>query len=178
MASPLTASGAKGSFLLVLLLLVFATLFYYKMAVNDPSIIDHFESKTFESNYRVFRNAIAHAHLHYQTNRNKGCDIDCWIREQTGLDFNNFGYPISTRYSQQNSLYDPLTSNSADSHSDCAQIWIFLMGPLHNSINSETDNYQATFDQVSENCLFTTLKYPDKTISYDAYNGSVRLIYR
>lgn len=175
MASPLTASGVKGSLLLVVLMLILGGFFYHRLYIRNPSIIAHFEQKTFQSNYQVFKNAILHAHLYFQTNRKQNCKIDCWIKGATGLDFNSFGYPVSTRYSQQNAPFDPFISEITSNDSDCAQVWMFLMGPLHNNINTKQGHYQAEFQQFNKSCIYRSKKLPNSSIIYRADKGSVQL---
>ncbi len=176
MANPLTASGVKGSFLLVILLLLFSGIFYHRLYIRTPSIISHFEQETFHSNYQVFKNAILHAHLHFQINQAKGCKIDCLVRNSVGLDFNSLGYPISTRYSLQNLPFDPLISEITSSNTDCAQIWSFLMGPLHNHINTEQSPYQALFRQLDKSCVYRSRNLPENAIIYKSNRGTVQLL--
>ncbi len=150
--------------------------FYHRLYIRNPSIIEHFEQQTFESNYRVFKNAILRSNLHFQATKKQGCKIDCWIKGATGLDFNSFGYPVSTRYSQQNAPFDPLISEITSDDTDCAQVWIFLMGPLHSRMNTEQGHYRATFRQFNKSCIYRSNKVPDRSIIYRSDKGKVQLL--
>ncbi len=160
----------------MILLLLFGGIFYYRLYIRNPSIMGHFEQQTFQSNYRVFKNAILHAHLHFQTHKTRGCKIDCWIKGSVGLDFNSFGYPISTRYSQQNLPFDPLISDMTNNNQDCAQIWQFLMGPLHHTINTQKSDYRATFHHPSKSCVYRSVKLSNSSIIYKSQQGKVQLL--
>lgn len=175
-ASPLTASGIKGSLLLIVLLLIFSAFFYHRLFVKKPSIIDHFEQRSFHLNFQIFKSAILHAHLYFRTHEIQGCKVDCWIKSSVGLDFNSRGYPISTRYSPQNAAFDPLISEISSNSSDCAQIWVFLMGPLHNNINTDKGHYLARFQQPNKSCVYHFKKRPESSIIYRSDQGTVKLL--
>ena len=176
MASPLTASGLKGSLLLIILLLLFSGISYHRLYVRNPSIISNFEQESFYSNFQVFRKAILHAHLHFQINQARGCKIDCLVRNSIGLDFNSLGYPISTRYDLQNVPTDPFISDITNNNSDCAQIWSFLMGPIHKHINTDQSPCQALFRQLDKSCVYRYKNLPESSIIYKSNRGTVQLL--
>jgi len=175
-ASPLTASGIKGSLLLLILMLILGSFFYHRLYIRNPSIINHFEQEAFQSNYQVFKNAISYAHLYFQTNKKQDCKIDCWVKGTIGLDFNSFGYPVSTRYSQQNAPFDPLISEITSNDTDCAQVWVFLMGPLQNNINTKQGHYKAEFRSNNKSCIYRSKIITNKSIIYRADRGTVQLL--
>lgn len=175
MASPLTASGSKGSLLLVFLFLIFLGLIYLKLFSGSPSIISRFEEETLRSNYQVFKQTIQHAHLHFQTKKSFGCDVDCWIKGSVGLDFSSSGYPVSARFTPTNHLFNLVNFEQELSDKDCADVWSFLMGPLHQSINSDASDYLAYYDLNSSICIYTAKKVANLSIIYSFKKGYVNL---
>jgi len=176
MANPLTASGEKGSLLLVFLFLIFIGLIYYKLYIGAPAIINNFEQQTFTSNYRVFKKAILHAHLHFQIKTQQECFIDCWTRNNIGLDYGTSGYPVASRFTAKNILFSPLDYNEYLTDKDCAQVWSFLMGSIHQSINTKTSNYRANYDQNTSHCIYTDKNVTNFSIIYAATTGTVILL--
>jgi len=174
-ASPLTASGSKGSLLLVFLFLIFLGLIYLKLFSGSPSIISRFEEETLRSNYQVFKQTIQHAHLHFQTKKSFGCDVDCWIKGSVGLDFSSSGYPVSARFTPTNHLFNLVNFEQELSDKDCADVWSFLMGPLHQSINSDASDYLAYYDLNSSICIYTAKKVANLSIIYSFKKGYVNL---
>jgi len=151
-------------------------LIFYKLYGGSPSIISRFEENTFRSNYQVFKKAIRHSHLHFQTQKGLSCDVDCWIKGSVGLDYGISGYPISTRFTIENIYFNPYDYQDNLNDTDCAFVWTFLMGPIHQSINTKTANYQSSYDQKSSLCIYTAKKVTGLSIVYALTNGTVDLL--
>jgi len=180
MASSLTASNSKGSLLILSLLILFACLFYDWLYLQKPSVADTFETHAFKLNFYSFKNSIQHAHLYYQIKSAHNCLVDCYKKDGVGLDFNRFGYPISTRFSNTQTLSQTLPQNfdndSLLTDQDCSQVWQFLMGPLHDSTNNKNARYLAFSNKHEAVCVFKSTRNSHQLITYDTIDGEVKII--
>jgi len=156
--------------------MIFLGLIYYKLNIRTPSIINHFEEETFRSNYQAFKNSIRYANLIFQTKGNQDCEVDCWIKGNVGLDYGKSGYPISTQFTTKNFFLNPSGYKDDLNGKDCAKIWSFLMGPMHQTINTEEGSYQSNYDKVSSFCIYTDKKVADFSILYDSKTGTIDLL--
>ncbi|MGB0495081.1 MAG: hypothetical protein ACPGJI_01900 [Kangiellaceae bacterium] len=176
MANFLVKPNYKSLIAIITLLLLFITSLYYWFYLKSPSIATAFQEQSLKLNYHAFKSSLKNAHLYYQVKNNPNCLIDCYVRNNIGLDFNKAGYPISTRFINggNNVTKNYFVPDLNDQ--DCALLWKFLMGPLHNSINSKRGDYLANWDTNKKICVYKTIKVLKHEITYDSSKGVVKLI--
>lgn len=168
MASPLTATGVKSSYLYLLLSLLFAILFIYLWFIREPSIKENLNENAFVIDKRALENAIYLANVKFVAQNSSEKLIDVWIEQNVGLDFNEAGYPIGTMRNAQ-------LNRQAVTLNGCMEVWLFIFRNIMPIIDyPNTEIHWAKLSKDNE-CVYLNENYLNKAIVYNPENGSVKI---
>ncbi len=188
MASALTATSLRTSFLYLFMIAGIAIGAVYLMVFKDKGIMNSFYHKAFSLNYAAFQNGIYLARVKFIANSHQISKIDRWKESNkgvtTGLDYNAQGNPIGT------DIIDNLQQTPVNV-TQCQQIWEFVLGPLkpelflsHKEIikfkkQSKTQIYGDLYwVEISpeKSCIIQSTNTTGMIIKYDTLSGKVNLI--
>ncbi|TQV88540.1 hypothetical protein [Aliikangiella coralliicola] len=170
MASSLTASGVKSSYLYLGVIIIFLVVVGYFWFLKQPSLRSGLEQNAFYFNFLALKNSIRLANLKFLAGQANPTPTDQWVENEVGLDFNSKGYPIGTDITNSR-------QEKPESAENCKQIWQFLMGPLQPrvSTNSEPENYLVTL-MNNDICVYRSPRINDRQIRYNSNTGKVSLL--
>lgn len=167
MANVLTSTGSRTTYYYLALIILFILVIAFLWFVRQPSIKKSLDEGAFHSNYLAFKNSIRLANLKFLASVSTQKNLDKWIVNGRGLDYNQTGFPIGTSV-----VITEAAKPQSVTH--CQQIWQFLMGPLQPELvlAKNPNHYWVVLDPQG-NCVFKNPKVLGKQIVYVATTGKV-----
>ena len=169
MASSLTTTSLRSSYLYFGLLLFIVIGVFYLFVFKKPSIKNNLYYHAFRLNGSAFENGIYFANIRFLTNNPEKNTLDQWLVEGIGLDFNRNGYPIGTDV-QAADQQTPKTTEQ------CRQIWQFVLGPLQPKLylSPNEDGYWVQLNEQNI-CIYRSFHLDKMQLSYHSQTGKVYL---
>ena len=172
----LTASGRKSVYFYLGLVALVITFAVYFLFFKQPDVITNLNRQAFKLNHAAFANGIRLANIKFIISEGAPTNLDRWLHNETGLDFNAMGYPIGTDI-QDEKLLMPATANN------CLQIWNFALGPIKPLVfldkgDKETkggQHYRTRIDGQGF-CYYMPVKEIGLNMQYNASLGTVSLV--
>ncbi len=184
MASLLTSTSAKSSLLYLGLFLCMILGSAYFLLLKKQSTLDNFRKQAFKLNFVAFKNGIQLANYKFVAGKQANSLLNRWVINETGLDYNELGFPIGTDLQE---AHFPVSINQSpqiiskpklpEKTENCIQIWNFVLSKLRPEISDSprSTNYWATLNH-NKTCIFRSAKVPENEIHYQANKGTVDLI--
>ncbi|MDH5432972.1 MAG: hypothetical protein OEY19_03440 [Gammaproteobacteria bacterium] len=155
-------------FSIYIIVLFFAlTLFFYLFYLKDPNIHQNLARQTLYFNYYALQNGIRLSNIKFLAQAEKK-HINVIISNGIGLDFNDYGFPVGTRFEHRSANYKLKTS-------DCSEIWQFVLNKLGNRIQTTANKDEFWTESKSNSCFYYSPVYIDEFIVYNPLSGKVHL---
>lgn len=169
MASLLTSTGIRSGLIYMIVLLMVVLGGFYFLKFKQPSIEDNFNLQAFQSNYGALNNGIRLANYHFIATSRRESQIDRWVENGIGLDFNLKGFPVGTDV-------DSASQESPRTSSQCSQVWQFVLSPFGPNLSLTNDQLGYWVELTPENvCVYRFSKVKNLEIHYQASEGKVTL---